>query len=329
LALGIAASNHMVHDFVIELLVIAMLMSCILLSFRRFTVETTPLQQRLELFRTRLLEEGIEATPCERGPGRAVSIGQMLDLWEFFLTFVQERNMYYLDGNIVRPLTSASEVSFAELVGPLQVEWFVSHFWGHPFNQTCTALRKHAEAMSRHDDWKQTAYWVCTFSNSQHNIPTELGEGQWKKSSFYLALGSSKCVGTCMVLDEHAKPLNRSWCLFEVLQTLRRAESDSAGFAGLQFCTSVGVVNSGQASVDVSMNLGKSLTNLCLQDATATSAEDKQMIDDLVLSEMGDFDTINGALKSHMQGALQAAKHNMVQQLDKISEGLVGTSHRE
>ena len=38
--------------------------------------------------------------------------------------------MYYMDANIVKPLTMASKLSYAELVGPQDAMWFVSHWWG-------------------------------------------------------------------------------------------------------------------------------------------------------------------------------------------------------
>lgn len=39
-------------------------------------------------------------------------------------------NMYYMDANIVKPLTMPLKLSYAELVGPQDAMWFVSHWWG-------------------------------------------------------------------------------------------------------------------------------------------------------------------------------------------------------
>ena len=38
--------------------------------------------------------------------------------------------MYYIDANIVKPLTMPLKLSYAELVGPQDAMWFVSHWWG-------------------------------------------------------------------------------------------------------------------------------------------------------------------------------------------------------
>ena len=39
-------------------------------------------------------------------------------------------NMYYMDANIVKPLTMPLKLSYAKLVGPQDAMWFVSHWWG-------------------------------------------------------------------------------------------------------------------------------------------------------------------------------------------------------
>ena len=38
--------------------------------------------------------------------------------------------MYYICSNLVIPVTEDCKLSYAELVGPRQVNWFVSHYWG-------------------------------------------------------------------------------------------------------------------------------------------------------------------------------------------------------
>ncbi|OLP75293.1 hypothetical protein AK812_SmicGene44939, partial [Symbiodinium microadriaticum] len=55
--------------------------------------------------------------------------------------------------------------------------------------------------------------------------------------------------GTCMILDEMAMPLKRSWCLFELLQTIE-LERTQANFRGLLFCTEHGVLNFGASTVE-------------------------------------------------------------------------------
>lgn len=56
--------------------------------------------------------------------------GQLGWLCEFFLSFIKDRSMYYICSNLVTPLTEDCKLSYAELVGPKRVHWFVSHYWG-------------------------------------------------------------------------------------------------------------------------------------------------------------------------------------------------------
>ena len=120
---------------------------------------------------------------------------------EFFSLYIRDRNMYYLCSNIVKPLTFADKLSYAELVGPSSVQWFCSHFWGMPFLHFIDCLKGHAAN-------EMTCYWICTFSNNQWKVAEELGS-QVEDSSFYLALHGSTCCGTLFVLDEKALPLTR------------------------------------------------------------------------------------------------------------------------
>jgi len=140
---------------------------------------------------------------------------------------------YYLDPCIVKPLTFAKRLSYSELVGPKQVQWFISHWWGTEFRITCATIYKHAHAIAYekegHDEekepeaWKQITYWICTFSNNQWKVKDEVG-ATYQESSFYLAVRSQSCKGTCMILDERAMPLTRAWCLFELLETMIREQ---------------------------------------------------------------------------------------------------------
>ena len=122
----------------------------------------------------------------------------------FFDTFIKERSMYYVCSNIVKPLTEPFQMSFVELIGPTKIQWFVSHYWGMPVRHFGDAIRKHAQSYDA--DWRDAAYWICTFSNSQWHVQEELGHGRWQDSSFYLALKSPECKGTTMVIDELPLP---------------------------------------------------------------------------------------------------------------------------
>ena len=123
----------------------------------------TPLEKRRGQF-TKGLEKRLRR--CKRGPERAITAKQLVDFVEFFQGFILERTMYYVNGNIIQPLTKRDAVSFAEMVGPSPVAWFVSHYWGTALRHFADSIRKHAQLIHG-DDWKTNAYWICTFSNNQ------------------------------------------------------------------------------------------------------------------------------------------------------------------
>ena len=117
----------------------------------------------------------------------------------------------------------------------------------------------------------------------------------WEESSFYVALRSGHCKGTCMVLDERALPLTRSWCIFELLQTFLLADVDS-DFRGLLVCTEAGVLNYGAASVDTALAIAERITSLDLHNAEATVQSDKTMINQEVTARLGSFERLNELL---------------------------------
>jgi len=164
-------------------------------------------------------------------------------------------------------------------------------------------------------------------SNNQWEIGAELGNGDWTQSSFYLALRSPSCKGTCMVLDADALPLTRSWCLFEVVQTYRLTQEELGSiFHGLSYCTNRGVI--GQISenecFDISIALANRLAQLDLRNASASSKEDEAMIKDLVVKE-GGFNTMNTFIKRNMGKTLALVQKQF---LDKVHllEGNLGGS---
>ena len=59
---------------------------------------------------------------------------------------------------------------------------------------------------------------ICFLSNNQYDIDEELGNGDWRQSSFYLALQSTSVKGTCMVLDDQAIPLTRAWFKMQIME---------------------------------------------------------------------------------------------------------------
>mmetsp|Transcript_108517 Transcript_108517/g.272976 ORF Transcript_108517/g.272976 Transcript_108517/m.272976 type:complete len:364 (+) Transcript_108517:3-1094(+) len=285
----------------------------------------TPLGRRLDLYHGRLLEKNPCPQACEPGPGRAVRLTQILDLHDFFKTFIQRRNMHYLEANVIRGLTSHHRLSYAEVAGPSLVDWFVSHCWLHPVAGTCSALEKHARGVASSTQWRDLAYWICTLSNNQYDLPRELGNGSWVQSSFYLALQDAGCQGTCMILDEQLFPFGRSWCLFELLTSILKSETGSTHqsvvphhASKIMFCTSTGILNRGEASVEVALNIGKQLSQVRLENAVASVQADKDMIDQLVVSKMGSFDKINRKLQTHMMQALEASRAAVVQEFEGV-----------
>ena len=221
----------------------------------------------------------------------------------FFDMFIKDRSMYYVCFNIVKPLTAPFQLSFAEVVGPTSIEWFVSHYWGMPLRHFGDAIRKHSESYQR--TWRESAYWICTFSNSQWHVKEELGNGRWQDSSFYLALRSLECRGTAMIMDELVQPLKRIWCLFEVYQTILLSQSGRS--QGLFLCTSTGVLQEGKAGTDVAVGVAQAVECLDTRAAQATSEEDRKMIHELIEDMPGGFDAMNSFLRKTICEALRAS----------------------
>ena len=152
--------------------------------------------------------------------------------------FKQSPNLYSLDTFVVTPMTkpgkckarehddqrtiadAAGKSSFSELVNPwgLWVHCFVSHFWGHDFSSTVTALELWADENYQKMTSEKFAlvFWICLFAVSQHNVAEEVG-GTPQQGPFNAALAQA-IGGAVMVLDKDIKPFSRIWCLFEISQ---------------------------------------------------------------------------------------------------------------
>jgi len=284
--------------------------------YRKWYSETlTPMQERLQRYSLHLQEQNPQPTESSRGPGRAVSMGQLMELLNFFRDFITVRTAYYLDPNVIKPLTKPHRLSFSEVAGPHELHFFVSHFWGTPFSHFVKSIRTHAEVAGL-EPLHDTSYWICFLSNNQWKVEEELGHGQWQESSFYKALRSGACKATCMVLDKHALPLTRSWCLFEVLQTYK-LQHETNGFGGLVFCTQDGLVGSGKC-YDTDVALAHRLSVLSVADATATNKGDEAMIKVLVEEEFGGMDSINDFIRGNMIKDLDASRNTFEQALDQL-----------
>lgn len=263
----------------------------------------TPIARRCHEFRRRLLAQHPNPRKCPRGPGRAVTSGQLWDLYDFFRDHIKDRTMYYMCENIIKPLTKPNALSYAELAGPSTLTWFVSHYWGTCFRHFVETIRRHGQSVCGAMNWHEQTYWVCTMSNNQWEIDQELGCGRWEQSSFFIALHSGGCQGTVMVIDEHALPLQRAWCLFEVLQTLLLT-ARGQGYNGLLLCTVVGVLNYGNGGADVGLAIAAKLAALDLRSAAATCETDKNMIHALVEQMPGGFASVNGFVRLAIRDAI-------------------------
>ena len=154
--------------------------------------------------------------------------------------FPQAANLYAMDTFVVTPMSQPGEcdardqdsanvvpeayenMSFSEVVNPhgLIVHCFVSHFWGHLFSQTVTALRRWAEMNSERMDVespKSVVFWICLFALNQHDVADEVGENPMQ-GPFNAALAQAE-GGAVMVLDEEINPLmKRSTHLAQIHQ---------------------------------------------------------------------------------------------------------------
>ena len=122
--------------------------AAIALLYSHYISNRTMLSNRLKVYRQRILKRNPKPTSCPKGPGRALPVSSFIELYEFFYE-VGARNMYFVEPHIVKPLTEPFQLSYAELVGPVQVQFFVSHFWGLDFRKTVQAMTHHAKSHSR------------------------------------------------------------------------------------------------------------------------------------------------------------------------------------
>mmetsp|Transcript_54871 Transcript_54871/g.117753 ORF Transcript_54871/g.117753 Transcript_54871/m.117753 type:complete len:632 (-) Transcript_54871:42-1937(-) len=125
-------------------------------------------------------------------------------------------NLYVICQHFVMPLTEKFKCSFVELVAlEEQVPaFFVSHWWGTPFQHTVKLLAFHAKERGFPDS---TFYWICTFANNQHNL-AELSGGL-EDTPFVKAIMHPNCVGTVALMDADATTLKRIWCVLELYES--------------------------------------------------------------------------------------------------------------
>ena len=146
-----------------------------------------------------------------------------------------EPNLYAIDRFLVKPTTSAganaregipeavlqdaeipakpaADCCFSQLLNPdgLEVDYFVSHWWGHPFERTVQALSNFAETVYKDlgkNSPDDVVFWICLFALNQHQAEEEVGSTP-EEGPFNAALAKAR-HGAVMVLDGRAEPLQR------------------------------------------------------------------------------------------------------------------------
>merc|ERR1719161_333040 len=216
--------------------------------------------------------------------------------------FVMNPNLYALDRPFVRATSSADASArshipaavlnaaeipgvpaenscFAQLLNPkgVDVDYFVSHWWGHPLERTIKALTNFAKAEYKRIGKKspdEVVVWICLFALNQHKAAEEVGSTP-EQGPFNAALAKAR-FGAIMVLDDRAMPLVRIWCLFEV----RRAADFQQT---LRLVVDEGDVE--QASTEILQAIGRRLRTLRAAKASASNESDKNKIHFRVLDK--------------------------------------------
>ena len=125
LILGTIAPRFFLEPGLVEMAFMASTSLCLALLFlvlwKLVIRSRTTLNLKLQTYEHIRREDGHRKTKeVMRGPSRGIRVWKILDLYEHFQALIRDRNMYYLDPNIIRPLTASVRLSFSELVGPDQ-----------------------------------------------------------------------------------------------------------------------------------------------------------------------------------------------------------------
>eukprot|EP00746_Dinoflagellata_sp_MGD_P149522 gnl/MRDRNA2_/MRDRNA2_81530_c0_seq1.p1 gnl/MRDRNA2_/MRDRNA2_81530_c0~~gnl/MRDRNA2_/MRDRNA2_81530_c0_seq1.p1 ORF type:complete len:1078 (+),score=242.31 gnl/MRDRNA2_/MRDRNA2_81530_c0_seq1:223-3456(+) len=110
--------------------------------------------------------------------------------------------------------------------GSVASQFFVSHAWNQSFHEVSTSLTLFSITACRDHLAEQTAvcpmcegtsFWLCALALNQH-LPIDT---QMAGTEMVLASCMKPTNGTLVVLDEKLQPLDRIWCLYEVLVAVR------------------------------------------------------------------------------------------------------------
>lgn len=226
-----------------------------------------------------------------------IAAGVLADLLEHYRPFILDRNMHYVVRNIVEPLTESAQVSFAALWGGRRVMHFVSHSWLTPFTEFVDTIEHHARAVAG-QDWRAQTYWICSFSNNQWRIEAELGNSIME-SAFARVISGGVVRDLVMVLDAQVQPLQRVWCLFELLLATKER-------LNVVFATPMGIVGDPNCvSVDIVFAIADVIQTLRVNACNASREEDKQNILSFIVGHLGSLENMDGHIKQIMARAIQ------------------------
>lgn len=210
---------------------------------------------------------------------------------------MQSLNLYLIDSQLVKSVTNSDanerkgiieevlveasipappqeDCFFAELMNPngIQVDYFVSHLWGHLFERTVKALSNFADGVYEKAGRKSAddvVFWVCLFALNQHKATKEVGE-TLEDGPFNAALKEAS-FEALMVLDGDANPVKRIWCLFEINQ----ADQFGKPFRLIVDEGDLGEVDKGEADRKLIENIGDELNKMRAYNADASQEYDK------------------------------------------------------
>eukprot|EP00435_Cladocopium_sp_Y103_P002464 s4701_g1.t1 len=252
--------------------------------------------------------------PVNVASERTVDVASMSNLVVQFQFFIGSRNAHYVNSNILLPITESHQLSFAEVIGQStrpSSRYFVSHWWGAPFEKSMQSICKHAQ-LAGGNKWKETgqtillesAYWCCLFSVNQWRMEDELGNGDLARSSFYLALADPMTRATLLLMKLAA---------FHGAGVFSRSCRRACARRGKQWIgPDRALKDTGQpgshVSIDTAILTAQRLVHLRFEDAQATNPADKEMIDSLVGRYIGKQPAMNGLVQHHIREALSSIK---------------------
>eukprot|EP00929_Paragymnodinium_shiwhaense_P020861 TRINITY_DN1376_c0_g1_i1.p1 TRINITY_DN1376_c0_g1~~TRINITY_DN1376_c0_g1_i1.p1 ORF type:complete len:1061 (+),score=153.06 TRINITY_DN1376_c0_g1_i1:81-3263(+) len=149
-------------------------------------------------------------------------------------------DMHKVVQRFLKPLTRERRCSYVEVVAtsPQPAMWFVSHWWGEPFQDTMACLRTQSADRQHSVD---TAYWLAaTAVRHWEPEPTDLcSSGGASGGVFARPLSSvadslaarvmRRCKGTVWIIDRDASCFARAWCCWEVWTALLVQQSAADG----------------------------------------------------------------------------------------------------